>query len=35
MKTDKLVGKHLEKQKAKEMGRAANKSILDIKNSRY
>ena len=35
MKTDKLVSKHMEKQKAKEMGRAANKSILDIKNSRY
>ena len=35
MKTDKLVSKHMEKQKAKEMGRATNKSILDIKNSRY
>ena len=35
MKTDKLVGQHLAKQKAKEMGRANNKSILDIKNTRY
>lgn len=35
MKSDKIVGKYLEKKKAKEMGRVANKSLLDIKKSRY
>jgi len=35
MKSDKIVGKHLEKKKAKELGRAASKSLLDIKKTRY
>ena len=35
MKTDKIVDKHLEKVKAKDMGRAAPKTLLEVKNNKY
>ena len=35
MKSDKLVSKHLEAKKAKEMGRAPNKTLLETKNTKY
>ena len=35
MKSDKIVEKHLKKKKAKEMGRAEDKSILEVKNTKY
>ena len=35
MKTDKHVKKHLDKKKAGSLGRAPNKTILDVKNARY
>ena len=35
MKTDKIVAKHLEKQKANQPGRAPAKSLLDLKKAQY
>ena len=35
MKSHKVVDKHLEAKKAKEMGRAPNKTLLEMKNSKY
>lgn len=35
MKTDKAVDKHLQKKKAKEMGKCETKTLLDIKNTKY
>ena len=35
MKTDKQVKKHLDKKKAGSLGRAPDKTILDVKNARY
>jgi hypothetical protein len=35
MKSDKVVAKHLEAKKAKEMGRAPNKTLLETKNTKY
>ena len=35
MKSDKIVKKHEEAKKAKEMGRAPNKTLLETKNTKY
>ena len=35
MKTDKHVSKYIDKKKAGSLGRAPNKTILDVKNARY
>lgn len=35
MKSDKLVKKHTDAKKAKEMGRAPNKTLLETKNTKY
>ena len=35
MKADKIISKHAEKKKSCEMGRAGNKTLLEIKNARY
>ena len=35
MKTDTNVKKHFDKKKSSTLGRAPNKSILDVKNARY
>lgn len=35
MKSDKIVKKHLDAKKAKEMGRAPNKTLLETKNAKY
>jgi len=35
MKTDKAVDKHIQKKKAKEMGKCEAKTLLDIKNTKY
>ena len=35
MKADKIITKHADKRKSCEMGRAANKTLLEVKNARY
>ena len=35
MNSDKIVKKHEEAKKAKEMGRAPNKTLLETKNAKY